>query len=185
MVISVGKVAAVLLFLVVVIRVGSFEATGDSIYKVLQELGDGILLTQQVPNTQAPVVYDDLDNYVEDLPSFLTIPKTLPNDYCYDGVIESMELSWGMIIVVSYSNVNQELLTIQISIPKDNRPIQWGTEVDSEEMEVYEINGIEFLLCRDGNLTKCQWRVDANNYILQSTASPSTVKEFLSHIEKY
>lgn len=96
-----------------------------------------------------------------------------------------MELSWGMLIVISYSNVNQDLLTIQISIPKDNRPIQWGIEVDSEEIEVYEINGIEFLLCRDGDLTKCQWRVGANNYILQSTASSASVREFLSYIENY
>ena len=182
---SVGKIAAALLFLVMVIRVGSHEAIGDSIYGVLQELRDGILLTQQVPNTQTPVVYDDLDNYVEDPASFLAIPKTLPDGYCYDGVIESMELGWGALIVVSYSNMNQERLTIQISIPKDNRPIQWGIEVDSEKMEAYEINGIDFLLCRDGNLTKCQWRVDANNYILQSTASSATVKEFLSHIEDY
>ncbi len=184
-VMPVGKVVAALLFLVVVIRFGCHEVTGDSIYRVLQELGDGILLTQQVPNTRLPVVYDDLDNYVEDPAGFLAIPKTLPDGYCYDGAIKSMELSWGMLIVISYSNVNQDLLTIQISIPKDNRPIQWGIEVDSEEIEVYEINGIEFLLCRDGDLTKCQWRVGANNYILQSTASSASVREFLSYIENY
>ena len=182
---SAGKVAAVLLFLAAAVRVGGHEATGDSIFRVMQEIVDGLLLTQQISNTQTPVVYDDWDSCAEDPMAFLAIPKTLPDGYRYNGVSESLELDWGVMLTVSYSNVDQESMTIHISIPKDNRTIHWGIEVDSEEVEVFESNGIEFLLCSDGDLTKCQWRVGTNHYILHSIASREAVKEFLSYIGEF
>ena len=181
-----GKVAAVSLAVIIAgaaARVGNSPVAGDVIFRVVQEWEDGLITTQRIPNTDAPVAFEGAERYLEDPTGTLALPNPLPEGCSYEGEIVTTELGWGYMVSVSYLLAEGDLIVISVGIPKSNDSVVFGVETGSEYTERFTVNGIEFMFCEDLGLNKCQWRVGANEYMLQSAAPVETIKEFLTHFE--